>query len=216
MLIEVTAALLDAERAYRSVSGLPRRPAFLAEMLSQRDEIEPDHPALALANAEVSRTEASLAVAEKTFNTGASLLIGSRRERAAFSTAFDDSIGIAVNIPFGGSSHQRTEVSEVLRHVANARAVRSQQLRALTLDLHEAAHSLNVVRQNLAAASERTNLAERHQAMSKSAYEKGELDLIDLLKVQATAIAAKRQLTRLVIDQKRQTAFYNQSVGDLP
>jgi cobalt-zinc-cadmium efflux system outer membrane protein len=216
MQIEVTAALLDAERAYRSVTGLERRPPFLTEVLSQSHEVEPDHPAIALANAEVRRAEASLAVAEKTFKTGASLLIGSRSERAAFGTAFDDSFGVTVNIPFGGSSHQQTEVSAVSRDAAKARAVRSQKMRALTLDLHEAAHSLNVVSQNLAAASERMDLAERHQTMSESAYEKGELELIDLLKVQATAIAAKRQVTRLLIDQKRQTAFYNQAVGIFP
>ena len=216
VLIEATAALLDAERAYRSVTGLERRPPFLAETLSQRHEVEPDHPALALANAEVSRAEASLEVAEKTFKAGASLLIGPRSERAAFNSEFDDSFGITVNVPFGGSVHQRTQISAVARDAAYVRAARSQQMRRLTLDLHEAAHSLNVVSENLSASSERMGLAERHQAMGESAYEKGELELIDLLKVQATAIAAKRQVTRLQIDQKRQTAFYNQAVGKLP
>jgi len=216
VLIEATAALLDAERAYRSVTGLERRPPFLAETLSQRHDVEPDHPALAFANAEVIRAEASVAVAEKTFKSGASLLIGPRSERAAFATEFDESIGITVNIPFGGSSHRRTEISAASREAADARATRDQQMRLLTLDLHEAAHSLNVVSENLAASSERMDLAERHQEMGESAYEKGELELIDLLKVQATAIAAKRQVTRLKIDQKRQTAFYNQAVGKLP
>lgn len=216
VLIEATAALLDAERAYRSITGLERRPSFLAEALSQSHEVEPDHPALALANAEVTRAEASVAVAEKTFKSGASLLIGPRSERAAFATEFDESIGITVNIPFGGSSHRRTQISAASRDAANARATRSQLMRMLTLELHEAAHSLNVVSENLAASAERMDLAERHQAMGESAYEKGELELIDLLKVQATAIAAKRQVTRLKIDQKRQTALYNQAVGKLP
>jgi outer membrane protein TolC len=121
-----------------------------------------------------------------------------------------------LNIPFGGSSHRRTEISAVSRNAVNAKAARNQQIRTLTLELHEAAHSLNVVSQNLAAATERMALAAHHQAMSESAYEKGEIELIDLLKVQATAIAAKRQVTRLMIDKKRQTAFYNQAVGKLP
>lgn len=216
VLIEATAAVLDAERAYRSVTELERRPPFLAETLSRRHEIELDHPALALANAEVSRAEASLEVAEKTFKAGVSLLIGSRSERAAFNTEFDDSFGITVNVPFGGSSHQRTQISAVSREAATIRAARSQQMRTLTLELHEAAHSLNVVSENLSASAERMDLAERHQAMGESAYEKGELELIDLLKVQATAIAARRQVTRLQIEQKRQTAFYNQAVGKLP
>jgi outer membrane protein TolC len=215
-LIEASAELLDAERAYRSVTGLERRPPFVGEILSQGYEVESDHPALSLANAEVSRAEASVSVAEKTFKTGASLTLGPRSERPALGSQFDDSFGITVNIPFGGSSHQRTEVTAVSRDAANARATRSQQLRTLTLALHEAAHSLNVVSQNLATSSERMDLAVRHQAMGESAYEKGELELIDLLKVQATAIAARRQVTRLKIDQNRQTAFYNQAVGELP
>lgn len=215
-LIEATAALLDAERAYRSVTGLERRPPFLGEVLSQSHDVEPDHPALAFANAEVSRAEAGVAVAESTFKAGTNLLIGPRSERPAFGNDFDDSIGITVNIPFGGSSHRRTEISSAARIAVNARAMRNQQMRTLTLALHEAAHSLNVVGQNLAAASERMDLAERHQAMGESAYEKGELELIDLLKVQATAIAAKRQVTRLLIDEKKQTALYNQAVGKLP
>jgi len=215
-LIEASAELLDAERAYQSVTGLVKRPPFLAETLSQRHDVEADHPALAFANAEVSRAEAGLAVAEKTVNTGSSLLIGPRSERAAFSPEHDDSIGITLNIPFGGSSHRRTEMSTAARAAASARASRNQQIRDLTLALHESAHSLNVVHQNLEASAERMSLAERHQEMSVSAYEKGELELIDLLKVQTTAIAAKRQVTRLMIDEKRQTALYNQAVGKLP
>jgi outer membrane protein TolC len=215
-LIEATAALLDAERGYRSLTGLERRPAFLGEALSQSHDVEPDHPALAFANAAVTRAEAGLAVAEKTANTGASLLLGSRSERPAFGDQFDDSLGITVSIPFGGSAHRRTEISAAARTAASARATRNAQIRTLTLELHEAAHGLNVVSENLTSATERMKLAERHQAMSEVAYEKGELELIDLLKVQSTAIAAKRQVTRLLIDEKRQTALYNQAVGKLP
>jgi len=215
-LIEATALLLDAERAFRSVTGLERRPPFSGEALSQRHDVELDHPALAFANAEVSRAEAGLTVAERTAKSGTSLLIGPRSERPAFGTDYDDSIGITVSIPFGGSSHRRTEISVASREAAKVRAERNQVTRELTLALHESAHSLNVVRENLAAASERTDLADRHQAMGISAYEKGELELIDLLKVQSTAIAARRQVTRLLIDEKRQTALYNQAVGVIP
>ena len=70
--------------------------------------------------------------------------------------------------------------------------------------------------EDIEAASARLDLAERHQAMGEVAYEKGEIELIDLLKVQATAIAARRQVSRLLIDEKRQTALYNQAVGDIP
>jgi hypothetical protein len=49
--------------------------------------------------------------------------------------------------------------------------------------------------------------------MGEMAYEKGEIELMDLLRMQATTIEARRQATRLEIEKKRQTAFYNQAVG---
>jgi cobalt-zinc-cadmium efflux system outer membrane protein len=215
-LIEANSALLDAERAYRSITGLDRRPDFVPETLSDAGDIAPGHPALALSDAAVARAEADVEVAENTAGTGANVMIGSRRERPAFGTELDDSIGVTVNVPFGGSSHRNTEISAAARTASAAKAARNQQLRELTLALHEAAHGLNVVHENLAAASERLELAQRHQAMGEIAYEKGEIELIDLLKIQTTTIAARRQVTRLVIDEKRQTALYNQAVGQLP
>lgn len=215
-LIEAAAMLLDAERSYRSLTGLERRPPFHGELLSRIQDVEPDHPALVFANAEVSRAEAGLAVAEQAAKSGTSLLIGPRNERPAFGDDYEKSIGVTVSIPFGGSSHRRAQVSGAARIAATAKASRAQQVRALELAMHEAAHGLDVVHQNLAATSERRDLADRHLVMAESAYEKGELELIDLLKVQASAIAATRQVARLQIDEKRQTAFYNQAVGKLP
>jgi outer membrane protein TolC len=52
--------------------------------------------------------------------------------------------------------------------------------------------------------------------MGVLAYQKGELELIDLLRLQRNSNAAERQLARLQIEQNRQIAFYNQAVGVLP
>jgi len=212
-LIAADAALLDAERVYRAVTGLDRRPAFAPEALSDVDEIEPEHPALAFANAAVARAEANVEVVEQTVNTGSSVMIGTRHERPAFGTELDDSIGITLNIPFGGGAHRNTQVSDAARDASAARADRNRQIRALTLALHEAAHGLSVVYENIATAAERLDLARRHEAMGEMAYEKGEIELMDLLRMQATTIEARRQATRLEIEKKRQTALYNQAVG---
>lgn len=215
-LIDASAAVLDAERLYRTYTGLDRRPEFAAETRSDADEITSSHPALALADRAVQRAEADLAVADKTHNAGANVLIGTRHERPAFATTTDDSIGVTVSLPFGGSAHRNTAIATAARAASEARAVRKQQLRQLTLEMHEAAHGLAVVRQNLAAAEQRLEIAERHQAMTEMAYEKGEIELLDLMKIKESALAARRQVTQLQIDQKRQTAFYNQAVGELP
>ena len=179
-------------------------------------EITVDHPALEFANAAVATAAADVGMAEETANTGTRVLIGARRERPAYGTDLDDSIGITLSIPFGGSAHRNTEISKAARAASIVRADRNRQVRELSLALHEAAHGLNVVNENIEAASARLEFAERHEAMGELAYEKGELELIDLLKMQASTIAARRQVSRLNIDQKRQTALYNQAVGVSP
>ena len=65
-LIGAEASLLDAERAYRSVTTLDRRPEFVPETLSDVVEIPQDHPALAFPNAAVARAEANVEVVEQT------------------------------------------------------------------------------------------------------------------------------------------------------
>jgi outer membrane protein TolC len=215
-LIEASASLLDAERTWRTITGLEHRPGFVPEGLSAVAEITVDHPALEFANAAVATAAADVGMAEETANTGTRVLIGARRERPAYGTDLDDSIGITLSIPFGGSAHRNTEISKAARAASIVRADRNRQVRELSLALHEAAHGLNVVNENIEAASARLEFAERHEAMGELAYEKGELELIDLLKMQASTIAARRQVSRLNIDQKRQTALYNQAVGETP
>lgn len=214
--IETEAALLDAERAWRSVSGLDWRPAFAAESLSDVADVRDTHPALALANARLESSESAVTVAEKTARTGSTLTVGPRRERPAFGERYDESIGISLNVPFGGTSHRRVEVAAATMVAAEARAQRSELVRRLSLALHETAHELGVIAENLAAATERQDLAERYRAMAASGYEKGEIDLVDLLRSQTNEVEARRQVARLQIERNRQTALYNQAVGVLP
>jgi outer membrane protein TolC len=213
---QANASVLDAERMFRTISGLDRRPEFLAEARSEAVDIGLGHPALALANAAIERAEADVTVVTKTQNSGATVFVGTRHEQPAGGLELDDSIGVIVNIPFGGSSHRNTAISAAARVAAATVSRRDRQLRELTLAMHEAAHSLNVVHENLATARERLQIAEQQQKMGELAYEKGELGILDLLRIQAVTIAAKRQVTGLAIDQRRQTALYNQAVGDIP
>lgn len=215
-LTNARAALVDATRAYGTLTGLDRRPPPRRETQSPRTSIGPDHPALAYADAEVRRAEAARELAERTTAGGPDLLIGPRRERAANGDDFDDSVGLSLNVPFGPSSIRRTETAAAQRELDAARAARLRLLRRQTLARHEAAHGLESVRETLAAASRRAELAARHYEMAERAHAQGELDLMDLLRLQQSAFAAKRALRRLEIEESRQIAAYNQAVGENP
>lgn len=216
LLINAEALALDAERSYGSLTTLDRRPPFAGEQQSAKTEIGIDHPALVFANAELQQVQARNEVVRQTAKRNMSLLVGPRRERSAFNQSFEESIGMTVSVPFGGAAHARSQAADVGRDVARAHAAQAQLVRELNLQLHEAEHGLYVARQNLMATQTHAELAEQHQTMADSAYEKGEIDLIDLIKIQTAALAAKRQLMGLQIEEKRQIAFYNQAVGELP
>jgi outer membrane protein TolC len=215
-LLDAQAGLVDAEWAYRSLTGLNQHPPFSAETLSSRLDILPAHPALILADAEIQRAEAAVSLADTRSSDGPSLLMGPRRERAANTNSFDDSIGITVNVPFGPSGQRRTSVAEARRDLAATNAAKARIVRVLNLERHEAAHTLSVIRESLPPARRQAELAQRQQRMGLLAYEKGEIELVELLRLQGMSLAATRRSQQLAIEASRQIAFYNQAVGELP
>jgi cobalt-zinc-cadmium efflux system outer membrane protein len=216
LLTEAEVMRVDSERTWRIVTTLERRPPTPVEAMSDRDAIAPGHPALRLAEAAVRRAEAEYSRSEKSARGSPSLFIGPRRERSSFRESFDDSIGIMVSVPFGGGSHARTATAAAARELAATRADRAQVERDLRMQLHEAEHTLHVIRRNLVSAGERARLTRRSHEMAQVAYEKGEIDLVDLLRLAESSITARRDLEHLRIAERQAIAHYNQAVGDLP
>ena len=124
---EARVAMTDAERTYRSVTGLDRRPVTRVETLSTLATIDASHPALQLATAAVEGARAARGVVRESGITSPTLMIGPRRERSVFGQDFEDSIGIFVTVPFGGRSHIDTQVTAAGRLVA----AREAELRAM-------------------------------------------------------------------------------------
>jgi cobalt-zinc-cadmium efflux system outer membrane protein len=224
--IDREAQLLDAERTYRSLTGLDRRPAAFAEELRMHAEAEQDaaqheafdasHPLLALANAEVVRAEAALAFASASVRGNPTLMIGPSRQRDPLTDFYNDSLGLVVTVPFGGARYGATERALAARALAAAQTQRAGLLRQLDLDLHEAEHTLYVVEESLVVAEQQAEVATRQWAMGRSAFEQGEIELRDLLRIQDVAQNATRELARLRIERQRTIAAVNQAIGVLP
>lgn len=213
---EAQAALTDAERTYRTVTGLGRRPAIAAESMADSEQIDAGHPAMQAAVAAVERSEAARQLARESGAAPPTLTVGPRRERSNELQDYEDSIGIQLSIPFGGRSHRQTEVAAAGREVAAAEARYRATARQLELAMHEAAHSLAVARQNLSLAAERADLAGQGYEMGEVAYSRGEIGLVELLNLGSVSLDANRQAVRFQIEVNRQIALYNQAVGVMP
>ena len=216
MLGEAEARLVDAERAYRTLTTLDRRPPFLVEALSAEKAIDPSHPGLRFLAAQLTTARAARRLERTSAVTSPTLTIGPRRERSVYRQPFEDSIGVMLTVPFGGGSHVRIRETEAGRQVASAESELRLLARELDLRMHEAAHGLEMARSNLDLANGRSELAQRSYQMGESAYSKGELNLIELLNLRTAFLDAQVQALRFDTEEKRQTALYNQAVGVLP
>ena len=166
--------------------------------------------------AELERARSQAALSRRSARGSPTLLIGPRWERPALGSGYDDSIGLTLTVPLPGTAHGRTAAADAGAQAAAALAARDRLRRQLAMALHEAEHGLEVARANSETAGRRAELAERHAEMGRSAYDAGEIDLMTLLRLQESAIAARRARDRFEIEVSRQTAAYNQAVGVLP
>jgi outer membrane protein TolC len=215
-LIASQALLIDAERAYRSLTGIDVRPAKITEVPNTREELNAAHPWLVMADAELARAEAKLDLAVDSVKGAPVLTVGSRRERASFSDDYIDSVGLQLKMPFGGTAHRSAQTATNLRAVAAAKADRAQLVRQLELDLHEALHTLAVVDASLVLTRQQSELAARGLKMSERAFEQGEMTLFELLQQQERAQNAESETARLEIERQRTIAEINQALGEGP
>jgi len=214
--VDAEARLVDSQREFVVLTGLAARPRYRPEQRVEQTVIPPTHPALALLRAELDGARAQASVTRHSARGTPTLTVGPRWERPPLGNVFEDSMGITMTLPLPGNAHAGTAIAEVQRDVAAAQARWDRLQRTLELALHEAAHALEVAQQNRRSARERADLARRHAALGLSAYGQGEMDLLDLLRLQDAAVAADAQQGRLRVETHRQIARYNQAVGDTP
>ncbi|MCP5145080.1 MAG: TolC family protein [Gammaproteobacteria bacterium] len=215
-VVDKEALLVDAERGYYVLTGVPMRPAFELETLADIETLPPDHPGMALAEAEIAQAQAQLSLQRKSVRGNPSLQIGPRRERSVTGGPNDDSIGVTLQIPFGGSRSTRAQTSTTALALAQAEADRLRRLREYELALHEAHHSLDAYSNMAELAAERAKLDETHAAMARTAFNQGELPLVEYLRFEQAAVASRTEASRLALLVKRTVAEVNQAAGILP
>lgn len=215
-LVAAEASLLDAERTYRSLTRLETRPASIIEAPSELDALTDTHPFIALAEAGVLRAEANRDLVGREVRGPLTLSIGPHREIDPFTTVPRDSVVVELNMPVGGKGYGATQTAQAQREAAAAVAERGALVRRLDLDLHEAEHTLLVLERSVALADERNALAAQQLAMAQAAFAQGEIELRELIRIQESTLAARREIERLEIERARTVAALNQALGVTP
>ncbi len=216
LLMQAEAEVMHARQNFISLSGANRLPAEFFEQQSERVEINPQHPYLSALNARIQRKQAEVDWVSRRGSGQPSIHVGMKSERDTRDGDDIESAGIGFSIPFGGGDFVAPEVAKKNVELTELVAQRDLLYRALQKNLHEAEHRLQIDRAELDVANQLKTIAVKHHEMSQLSFASGEINLMDLLKIQARTEHAIRYAKEQEIKYQRDIAFYNQAVGVLP
>jgi outer membrane protein, heavy metal efflux system len=211
------AELMHARKRYSSITQMTKMPSIYEEKLVALKEIEQNHPMLVAINSQIERKQAEIN-AIKSIGSGQSHVLAGllsdegndpRSNHAEF-------FNVGVTVPFGGSAHLQPHIAAVNVELNKLFAEREQLYRDLEQVHHEAEHNLEVNRVELGTANEQKKVSEELLTMTQLAFSVGEINLLDLLKIESRTQQAILNAKERAVMLQRDKALYNQAVGVMP
>ncbi len=216
LLTQAEAEVMHSRQNFISLSGDTRVPVDIVEKQTEISEITAQHPLIQAVNAQVQRMQAEVDWIARQGSGQPRIQLGMKSERDARDGNDIESAGIGITIPFGGEDFVAPQVADKNIQLTQLVARRDLLFRELQRALHEAKHMLQIDQAELAVSNELKTIAVKHLEMSELSFSAGEINLMDLLKIQAQAEHAIRHAKEQEVKQQRDIAFYNQAVGVLP
>jgi outer membrane protein TolC len=219
VLTNAEAELMHARKRYAVITQSATAPSNFEEKLASLKKVELTHPAFVAINSLIERKRAELDSIKLIGSGQTNVTVGVNSDRSQNNDPRSnqtESFNIGVNIPFGGEEHLKPHLAALNVELNRLLADREQLFRDLDLAHHEAEHNLEVNQAQLEIANELKGTAVEHARMMELAFSYGEINLIDLLKVQSRAQQAELNAKERGIMLGRDIAQYNQAVGLLP
>ncbi len=216
LLLQAEADLMHARKNYISLTQMSDIPAQFTEPLSTTEEVTSDHPALSAINALIKRKQTEVEWIKSAGSGQTSIKLGGKNEKGSDSDDDIESMTVEISMPFGGSAHLAPEIATANLELTEALVQRAQIFRELEKQHHEAKHKLQVTRTDLKIAHELKEIAEHHLKMTQLSFSAGEINLMDLLKIQARTFDAIRHAREREVLLQKNIALYNQAVGEQP
>jgi len=212
------AELMHARKRYSSITQMTKIPGDFQEKLVELTEIQQSHPALVAINSQIERKQAQLDAVKLVGSGQTAVAVGVNSDRFTNDPRSNqtESFNVGVTVPFGGSAHLAPQVAAINVELNKLIAEREQMSRDLEQAHHEAEHNLEVNRVELGIANELQRVAEEHLKMTHLSFSVGEINLMDLLRIQARTQQAILNAKERSVMLQRDIALYNQAVGVMP
>jgi len=214
-LLRAEAEVKHAQFRYKLLTGLNTVPEAFSEQ-QVKTTLDDNHPALRDASKKilVADDERNLIKVERRENPTVSL--NARSQRGPFDNQANESLGLKLRIPLETEAQSAPLVANAEVNYAKHQ-VEAQHLRyTLEAAFHEAEHNLEVTTAELTIITKQHANAQESLRLAKKAFALGEIDLVNLLRVQASAYEAERAMKQRQIQLQWDTAHYNQAAGEMP
>ena len=211
------AELMHARKRYTTITQMTKVPGIYEENLVALKEIGKNHPTLVAINGQIERKQAEID-AIKSIGSGQTHVVAGilSDEGVDYRSNKAEFFNVGVIVPFGGSAHIQPRIAAVSVELNRLIADREQLYRDLEQAHHEAEHNLEVDRVELGTANEQKKVSEELLNMTQLAFSIGEINLLDLLKIQSRTQQAILNAKERAVMLQREKALYNQAVGVMP
>jgi cobalt-zinc-cadmium efflux system outer membrane protein len=217
VLTQAEAEVMHARKRYASITQMTKVPGSYRETLADIAEIQQNHPALVAINNQITRKQAEVEAIKAVGSGQPDVAVGINTDHGPDPRSNKtESFNIAVSVPFGGSAHLAPRVAAANVELNRLVADRGQLSRDLEQAHHEAEHNLEVNRAELVIAEQLKQAAEEHLKMTELSFSLGEINLLDLLRIQSRAQQAILNAKERSVILERDKALYNQAVGVTP
>jgi len=216
VLTQAEAEVMHARKRYATITQMIKIPGNYREPLADIAEVQQNHPALAALNGQIARKQAEVEAIKAVGSGQPDVAVGINSDHGDERSNKTESFNIAVSVPFGGSAHLAPRVAAANVELNRLIADRDQLNRDLEQAHHEAEHNLAVNRAELVLAEQMKQAAEEHLKMTEMSFSLGEINLLDLLRIQSRAQQAILNARERSVILERDKALYNQAVGVIP
>lgn len=208
--------LARLQNQWLALTGLAAVPSLEEPLPPANPVIGPDHPAIQAAQTRGQAAQAALELSETDKRDPMSVGVGVTRERSAFGAAGENSLRLALKIPFGTDSRNAPRIAAARAELDAAQAELDAAQRQVQTELASALAELDAARRTQASMTERARLSTEVQALVAKAYRLGESDLPTRLRADSEKFEADLSLARARVGLQRAVSQLNQALGLLP
>lgn len=208
----------EAQQKLLLLSGQQQLPSPLQESPQSVTDLErvlQTHPRFQFVQQTRAAAIAEVSVARQSqAPLSAGLLWAQNRE--ALDDADRQSVGVKVTLPLGAGARQRSTIAAAQAERVNAEAQAEQARREIEQGIELAKWAMQNSQRQREQAERQYAAAQQSLALSRRAFDAGELDLSSLLRLQQNTLEALEQRELKRIASERAVARFNQALGALP